>query len=184
MDDPDIRVEAETELTAVREALDEMEVRTLLSGEYDEREALVDIRAEAGGTDAFDFAERLLQRMYLRRAERHGQSTEVYETSYAETVGVRSTTFVVKAPYAYGSLSTEQGRQRTGWCTGRRSTARAATRSPWRVSRCYRSPRKLITSNSTRPNCASMSPVPRAPVVSVSLPTRRSGSHTFRPALS
>lgn len=111
MDDPDTLAEAETELGSVRKALDEMEVRTLLSGEYDEREALVNIRAEAGGVDASDFAERL-QRMYLRWAERHGYSTEVYETSYAEEAGIKSTTFVVKAPYAYGTLSVEQGTHR------------------------------------------------------------------------
>ncbi|MFE3073238.1 peptide chain release factor 2 [Streptomyces sp. NPDC059247] len=111
MDDPDTLAEAETELTSVRKALDEMEVRTLLSGEYDEREALVNIRAEAGGVDASDFAERL-QRMYLRWAERHGYPTEIYETSYAEEAGIKSTTFVVKAPYAYGTLSVEQGTHR------------------------------------------------------------------------
>lgn len=111
MDDADTRAEAEVELASVRKALDEMEVRTLLSGEYDEREALVNIRAEAGGVDASDFAERL-QRMYLRWAERHGYSTEIYETSYAEEAGIKSTTFVVKAPYAYGTLSVEQGTHR------------------------------------------------------------------------
>ncbi|MFC9706359.1 peptide chain release factor 2 [Streptomyces sp. NPDC056943] len=111
MDDQDTLAEAETELTSVRKALDEMEVRTLLSGEYDEREALVNIRAEAGGVDASDFAERL-QRMYLRWAERHGYATEIYETSYAEEAGIKSTTFVVKSPYAYGTLSVEQGTHR------------------------------------------------------------------------
>ncbi len=111
MDDADTLAEAEVELISVRKALDEMEVRTLLSGEYAEREALVNIRAEAGGVDASDFAERL-QRMYLRWAERHGYSTEIYETSYAEEAGIKSTTFVVKAPYAYGTLSVEQGTHR------------------------------------------------------------------------
>lgn len=111
MDDADTLAEAETELVSVRKALDEMEVRTLLSGEYAEREALVNIRAEAGGVDASDFAERL-QRMYLRWAERHGYATEIYETSYAEEAGIKSTTFVVKAPYAYGTLSVEQGTHR------------------------------------------------------------------------
>ncbi|MCX4693063.1 peptide chain release factor 2 [Streptomyces sp. NBC_01408] len=111
MEDADTLAEAETELVSVRKALDEMEVRTLLSGEYSEREALVNIRAEAGGVDASDFAERL-QRMYLRWAERHGYPTEVYETSYAEEAGIKSTTFVVKAPYAYGTLSVEQGTHR------------------------------------------------------------------------
>ncbi|GGY07390.1 peptide chain release factor 2 [Streptomyces anandii] len=110
-DDPDTRTEAEAELVAVKKALDEMEVRTLLSGEYDSREALVNIRAEAGGVDAADFAERL-QRMYLRWAEQRGYKTEVYETSYAEEAGIKSTTFAVQAPYAYGTLSVEQGTHR------------------------------------------------------------------------
>jgi peptide chain release factor 2 len=110
-DDEDTRGEAEAELTAVRKAVDELEVRTLLSGEYDAREALVNIRAEAGGVDAADFAEKL-QRMYLRWAERHGYKTELYETSYAEEAGIKSTTFAVQVPYAYGTLSVEQGTHR------------------------------------------------------------------------
>ncbi|MGW0841334.1 peptide chain release factor 2 [Streptomyces sp. NPDC002787] len=110
-DDPDTRAEAESELVSVRKALDEMEVRTLLSGEYDSREALVNIRAEAGGVDAADFAEKL-QRMYLRWAEQKGYKTEVYETSYAEEAGIKSTTFAVQVPYAYGTLSVEQGTHR------------------------------------------------------------------------
>ncbi|WP_413809153.1 peptide chain release factor 2 [Streptomyces sp. OE57] len=109
--DDDARAEAEAELEAVRKAVDEMEVRTLLSGEYDSREAVVNIRAEAGGVDAADFAEQL-QRMYLRWAERHGYKTEIYETSYAEEAGIKSTTFAVQIPYAYGTLSVEQGTHR------------------------------------------------------------------------
>ncbi|MFI0822434.1 peptide chain release factor 2 [Streptomyces sp. NPDC021098] len=109
--DEDARAEAESELQAVRKAVDEMEVRTLLSGEYDSREAVVNIRAEAGGVDAADFAEQL-QRMYLRWAERHGYKTEIYETSYAEEAGIKSTTFAVQTPYAYGTLSVEQGTHR------------------------------------------------------------------------
>ena len=87
------------------------EVRTLLSGEYDEREALITIRSEAGGVDAADFAAMLL-RMYLRWAERHRFPTEVYDTSYAEEAGIKSATFQVKAPFAYGTLSAEQGTHR------------------------------------------------------------------------
>jgi len=107
-DDADSRAEVASEVEALRKAVDELEVRTLLSGEYDSREALVNIRAGAGGVDAADFAEMLL-RMYLRWAERHGYPTEVYETSYAEEAGLKSATFAVKAPYAYGTLSIEQG---------------------------------------------------------------------------
>ncbi|ATO80375.1 peptide chain release factor 2 [Actinoplanes sp. SE50] len=99
------------EITALTKAIEEMEVRTLLSGEYDSREALVAIRAGAGGVDAADFAE-MLMRMYLRWAERHGYPTEVYDTSYAEEAGLKSATFTVKVPYAYGTLSVESGTHR------------------------------------------------------------------------
>jgi peptide chain release factor 2 len=103
--------EAGRELETLRTALAQLEVRTLLSGEYDEREAIVTIRAEAGGVDAADFAEMLL-RMYLRWSERHGYGTDVYDTSYAEEAGIKSATFRVAAPYAYGTLSVEQGTHR------------------------------------------------------------------------
>jgi peptide chain release factor 2 len=109
--DPDTLREVETEIGALDKAIQELEVRTLLSGEYDSREALVAIRAGAGGVDAADFAEMLL-RMYLRWAERHGYPTEVFETSYAEEAGLKSATFAVKAPYAYGTLSVESGTHR------------------------------------------------------------------------
>jgi peptide chain release factor 2 len=111
MDDADSRTEAEGEVTALRKVVDELEVRTLLSGEYDEREALVTIRSEAGGVDAADFAE-MLMRMYLRWAERHNYPVDVMDTSYAEEAGIKSATFQVKAPYAYGTLSVEQGTHR------------------------------------------------------------------------
>src|SRR3954449_8960766 len=103
--------ETERELDSIRTVIDELEVRTLLSGEYDSREALVTIRSEAGGVDAADWAEMLL-RMYLRWAERHGYPTEVLDTSYAEEAGIKSATFQVRAPYAYGTLSVEQGTHR------------------------------------------------------------------------
>ncbi|HEV7211711.1 MAG TPA: peptide chain release factor 2 [Blastococcus sp.] len=103
--------ETERELASIRAAIDELEVRTLLSGEYDSREALVTIRSEAGGVDAADFAE-MLMRMYLRWAERHKYPTEVYDVSYAEEAGIKSATFAVKHPYAYGTLSVEQGTHR------------------------------------------------------------------------
>jgi peptide chain release factor 2 len=110
-EDPSSLPEAEAELRSVTKAVQAMEVRTLLAGEYDQREALLTIRSEAGGVDAADFAE-MLMRMYLRWAERHGYPTEVYDTSYAEEAGLKSATFQVKAPYAYGTLSVEQGTHR------------------------------------------------------------------------
>jgi peptide chain release factor 2 len=103
--------ETERELASIRAVIDELEVRTLLNGEYDSREALVTIRSEAGGVDAADFAE-MLMRMYLRWAERHKYPTEVYDVSYAEEAGIKSATFAVKHPYAYGTLSVEQGTHR------------------------------------------------------------------------
>src|SRR5712691_4063943 len=105
------RQEALSELTAIRGQVDQLEIRTLLSGEYDSRDALISITAQAGGADAADWAEGL-QRIYLRWAERHGYPTEVYDTSYAEEAGIKSTTFSVKAPYAYGTLRGEHGTHR------------------------------------------------------------------------
>ncbi|MDQ6937546.1 MAG: peptide chain release factor 2 [Actinomycetota bacterium] len=110
-DDAASREEAAAELVGLRTSIDELEVRTLLSGPYDAREALVTIRSEAGGVDAADWAEMLL-RMYLRWAERHNYPTEVLDISYAEEAGIKSATFRVKAPYAYGTLSIEQGTHR------------------------------------------------------------------------
>jgi peptide chain release factor 2 len=107
----DERAEAEEERAKLHTEIGSLEVRTLLSGEYDERDALVTIRSEAGGVDAADWAEMLL-RMYLRWAERHGYPVEVYDTSYAEEAGIKSATFRVTAPYAYGTLSVEQGTHR------------------------------------------------------------------------
>ena len=104
-------IDAVKELDDVETAVGEIEVRTLLSGEYDERDALVTIRAEAGGVDAADWADTLF-RMYTRYCERHGWPFEVYDVSYAEEAGIKSATFAVKAPYAYGTLSVEQGTHR------------------------------------------------------------------------
>ena len=103
--------EADAELTKLREDIEAMEVRTLLSGEYDEREALVNIRSGAGGVDAADWAE-MLMRMYIRWAEQHKYPVEVFDTSYAEEAGIKSATFAVHAPFAYGTLSVEQGTHR------------------------------------------------------------------------
>ncbi|KUH83024.1 MULTISPECIES: peptide chain release factor 2 [unclassified Mycobacterium] len=103
--------EADAELKKLREDIQAMEVRTLLSGEYDEREAVVTIRSGAGGVDAADWAE-MLMRMYIRWAEKHDYPVEVFDTSYAEEAGIKSATFAVHAPFAYGTLSVEQGTHR------------------------------------------------------------------------
>jgi peptide chain release factor 2 len=107
----DAKAEADAELKTLSADIEAMEVRTLLSGEYDEREALVNIRSGAGGVDAADWAE-MLMRMYIRWAEQHKYPVEVFDTSYAEEAGIKSATFAVHAPFAYGTLSVEQGTHR------------------------------------------------------------------------
>jgi peptide chain release factor 2 len=119
--------------------IDDIEVMVQLAAEEDdaetlelavEREAVVTIRSGAGGVDAADFAE-MLMRMYLRWAERHGYPTTVLDTSYAEEAGLKSATFEVKAPYAFGTLSVEAGTHRLVRISpfdnqGRRQTSFAA----------------------------------------------------------
>ncbi|MBB4734898.1 peptide chain release factor 2 [Micrococcus cohnii] len=129
-DEPSLLEEAETERKAIEKALKDLEVVTLLSGEYDPREAVVTIRAGAGGVDAADFAETLM-RMYLRWAEQRGWSTKVMDTSYAEEAGLKSATFEVNAPFAFGTLSVEAGTHRLVRISpfdnqGRRQTSFAA----------------------------------------------------------
>jgi peptide chain release factor 2 len=128
--DAEAMAEAEAELRRLHKAVEALEVRTLLSGEYDAREALVTIRSGAGGVDAADFAE-MLMRMYTRWAEQHKYPVEVFDTSYAEEAGLKSATFAVHAPYAYGTLSVEAGTHRLVRISpfdnqGRRQTSFAA----------------------------------------------------------
>ena len=110
-DDADAAAEAASELDGIEKALADMEVQTLLDGEYDARPAVVTIRAGAGGVDAADFADMLL-RMYLRWAERRRYPTTVMDISYAEEAGIKSATFEVDAPHAFGTLSVEAGTHR------------------------------------------------------------------------
>ena len=128
--DSESLAEADAELVRLHGAIESLEVRTLLAGEYDERDALISIRSGAGGIDAADFAE-MLMRMYIRWAERHQYAVEVYDTSYAEEAGIKSATFAIKAPFAYGTLSVESGTHRLVRISpfdnqGRRQTSFAA----------------------------------------------------------
>ncbi|GAA1061021.1 peptide chain release factor 2 [Agromyces bracchium] len=111
MEDEESAVEARKELAALEETVGQLEVQTLLDGEYDPRGAVVTIRSGAGGDDATDFAE-MLMRMYLRWAERHKYPVKVMDTSYAEGAGIKSATFEIDVPYAYGTLSVEAGTHR------------------------------------------------------------------------
>ncbi|GMA26809.1 peptide chain release factor 2 [Arenivirga flava] len=111
MEDDDSAAEAETELKSIEKTIADLEVQTLLDGEYDSRGAVVTIRSGAGGDDATDFAE-MLMRMYLRWAERHKYSVKVMDTSFAEGAGIKSATFEIDAPYVFGTLSVEAGTHR------------------------------------------------------------------------
>ena len=127
---PTRMAEAEAELRQDPQGRRGLEVRTLLSGEYDVRDALVTIRSGAGGVDAADFAE-MLMRMYTRWSERNKYPVEVFDTSYAEEAGLKSATFAIHAPYAYGTLSVEAGTHRLVRISpfdnqGRRQTSFAA----------------------------------------------------------
>jgi len=128
--DQESLAESESELGRIKKAVEALEIRTLLSGEYDEREAIVTIRSGAGGVDAADFAE-MLMRMYTRWAERNKYPVEVFDVSYAEEAGIKSAEFAIHAPYAYGTLSVEAGTHRLVRISpfdnqGRRQTSFAA----------------------------------------------------------
>ncbi len=128
--DTDSLADSEAELARIKRSVESLEIRTLLSGEYDEREAIVTIRAGAGGVDAADFAE-MLMRMYTRWAEQHKYGVEVYDVSYAEEAGIKSAEFAIHAPYGYGTLSVEAGTHRLVRISpfdnqGRRQTSFAA----------------------------------------------------------
>ncbi|MGO1542809.1 MAG: peptide chain release factor 2 [Gulosibacter sp.] len=110
-DDEDTAAEAHRELQAITKVVGDLEVQTLLDGEFDPRPAVITIRAGAGGVDAADFAEMLL-RMYVRWAEGHDYKVTVLDTSYAEQAGVKSATIEIDSPYAFGTLSVEAGTHR------------------------------------------------------------------------
>jgi peptide chain release factor 2 len=128
--DSDTLAEADADLVRIKQAVEALEVRTLLAGEYDAREAIVTIRSGAGGVDAADFAETLM-RMYTRWAEQHKYPVEVFDVAYAEEAGIKSAEFAIHAPYAYGTLSVEAGTHRLVRISpfdnqGRRQTSFAA----------------------------------------------------------
>ena len=92
----------------MRKALDQLELRSLFTGEHDERDAVCTISAKDGGTDAQDFAEMLL-RMYSRWAERRGFELEIDEVSEGQEAGILSANFVIHGRYAYGLMQAERG---------------------------------------------------------------------------
>jgi peptide chain release factor 2 len=107
---PDASLEKELVETAdaLRARLSALELQSLFSGEYDEKDAVAEVHAGAGGTDAQDWTEMML-RMYQRWAERRGFTVELDEATEGQEAGLLSATFIVRGRFAYGLLSTERG---------------------------------------------------------------------------
>jgi len=107
-EDESIEKELRTELEEAERLLEELELQTLFTDEYDSYNAVVTVHAGAGGVDAQDWAEMLL-RMYTRWAERNNFDLEMVDTSFGEEAGIKSATFIVKGDFAYGYLKSERG---------------------------------------------------------------------------
>ena len=107
---PDVALQAELweTLDDLDRRLGELELRSLFSGEYDDRDAVAEVHAGAGGTDAQDWAE-MLVRMYRRWAERRGFTIEMDEATEGQEAGLLSATFIVRGRFAYGLLAAERG---------------------------------------------------------------------------
>jgi peptide chain release factor 2 len=103
--------EIESAIAELQRAFNDLELRSLFSGEHDEREAVCNVQAGAGGTDAQDWAQ-MMVRMYQRWAERRGFEFEVEDVSEGQEAGILSATFIVRGRYAYGLLAGEQGTHR------------------------------------------------------------------------
>ncbi|MDE0342175.1 MAG: peptide chain release factor 2 [Deltaproteobacteria bacterium] len=100
--------ETETRLREVTDSLAEMELRRLLGGTDDRRDAIVTLHPGAGGTESQDWAEMLL-RMYLRWGDRRGYKTEIMEYQPGEEAGLKRVTFTIAGDYAYGYMKCEAG---------------------------------------------------------------------------
>ncbi|MBI4730742.1 MAG: peptide chain release factor 2 [Chloroflexi bacterium] len=108
LDDESLRPDLETEIAAVEVELEKRSFTAMLSGPYDAGDALLAIHAGAGGTDSQDWAA-MLQRMYLRWAERRGYQAEILDTTLGEEAGIKTVTIAVSGQHAYGYLRSEKG---------------------------------------------------------------------------
>lgn len=108
LNDEDLLSETQANLTKLEHELDKFDIQKMLSGEYDEADAILSINAGAGGTDAQDWAEMLL-RMYIRWAESKGWSVDLLDKSEGEEAGIKSATIKISGRYAYGYAKAEKG---------------------------------------------------------------------------
>jgi peptide chain release factor 2 len=106
--DEGLAKELEQSVADLSKRLSQLELQSLFSGEYDDRDAICEVHAGAGGTDAQDWAEMML-RMYQRWAERRGFTVELDEATPGQEAGLLSATFIVQGRFAYGLLATERG---------------------------------------------------------------------------
>lgn len=106
--DPALAAEGEEAVNGVEKAIDELQLMTMLNGEYDHSNAILTFHAGTGGTEAQDWAE-MLYRMYTRWAEAHGYSVEVLDVLDGDEAGIKSASMMVKGPNAYGMLKSEHG---------------------------------------------------------------------------
>ena len=108
LDDESLYPELEIEVKSIEEELEKRSFTAMLSGRYDAEDALLAIHAGAGGTDSQDWAE-MLERMYLRWAEKSGYETEILDMTEGEEAGIKSVTIAVDGKYAFGYLRSEKG---------------------------------------------------------------------------
>ncbi len=106
--DESLEPEIDEAVAALAATFDELELRALFQGEYDERDAVVEVHSGAGGTDSQDWAE-MLARMYQRWADRKGYKVEMEEAQAGQEAGISSATFIVQGRHAYGWLQGEGG---------------------------------------------------------------------------
>ena len=106
--DESLRAELEAEVEELSRRVERLEFHTLLSGEYDQEDAILAIHAGTGGVDAMDWAE-MLERMYLRWAERRGYKAEVLDRSPGDEGGLKSVTIGISGDWTYGYLRSERG---------------------------------------------------------------------------
>ena len=106
--DPSLATEGEEAVNGVEKSIDELQLMTMLNGEYDHNNAILTFHAGTGGTEAQDWAE-MLYRMYTRWAEAHGYSVEVLDVLDGDEAGIKSASMMVKGPNAYGLLKSENG---------------------------------------------------------------------------
>lgn len=108
LEDQSLEAELESEVESLEAEIERRETRALLSGEYDNSNAILAIHAGAGGTDSQDWAA-MLQRMYLRWAENHDYGTQILDLSEGEEAGIKSVTISLEGDYVYGYLKAEKG---------------------------------------------------------------------------